>query len=59
LEEVIEPISGPQGQRPCYELLDSLAALDEGRLPTTLAVTLGSDKSIPRRLGGRRFELVE
>jgi excisionase family DNA binding protein len=59
LNQVVDYIRSDGGRRPCYDLLEALAAMQAGEEPRVRSVTLSEDPGVPLALQGLSFTLVE
>lgn len=59
VNEVVDYITTAEGRQPCYDLLETLQARQEGIATSATSVTLGNVRGIPKQLRGRTFEIVD
>ena len=62
VNEVVDYITTAEGRQPCYDLLETIQAWQEGiatSATSATSVTLGNVRGIPKQLQGRTFEIVD
>ena len=59
VNEVVDCITTSEGRQPCYDLLDSLKARQDGLVTSVDSITLSNLPGVPKHLQGRTFKIVD